>query len=91
MHRYNLSYSVLTVLNKHFNMGYINYKIQLNLSIMATQWRSKKLPLYAGDLYIEGPSSAGYFIYFLSYELFSVWMAFSKGMLSQHKLTLWDC
>ena len=40
--------------------------IQLNLSITAIQWRSKKWSLQAGDLYIEGPSSAGHFIYFLS-------------------------
>ena len=69
----------------------VTMDIQLNLSITATQWRSKKWPLKPGDLYIEGPSLAGQFISFLSYELFSVWMAFSKGLLSQHKQTHWDC
>ena len=44
--------------------------LQLNLSITATQWRSKKWSLKAGDLYIEGPSSAGHFIYILSYKIF---------------------
>ena len=48
----------------------VKCELQLNLSITTTQWRSKKWPLQAGDLYIEGPSSAGHFIYFLSYKLF---------------------
>ena len=70
-----------------------NCTLQLNLSITAVQWRSKKWPLLTGDLYIEGPSSVCTctFIYFRSYKTFSVWKAFSKGLLSQHQQTLLDC
>ena len=52
--------------------------IQLNLSITATQWRRNKWPLWAGDLYIEGPSSAGRFIYVLSYRMFPFGRHFQK-------------
>ena len=53
-------------------------KVQLNLSITATQWRSKKWPLWTGDLYIEGPSSAGDLIYFLSHKMFPFGRHFQK-------------
>ena len=48
------------------------------MSITATQWRSKKWPLWAGDLYIEGLSSAGHFIYVLLYRIFPFGRHFQK-------------
>ena len=52
--------------------------IQLNLSITAIQWRIEKWPLVTGDLYIEGPSSACHFIYFLSHKTFPFGTHFQK-------------